>query len=99
MVLEFGRYFARAFAGKIRLAEDGSSSFFPTVPQLQLRDRLVFDPGENTLFNDLAGLRIENREQGDEIYRVSSETLKSHGRRSYSIVNYEGPEIAPEIMV
>ena len=63
-----------------------------------LRDRFIFDPKENILFINLAALRIESREQVDEICRVTSEIILEHGGRTYSIVNYEGTEIAPEIV-
>ena len=62
------------------------------------RDRFVFDAEENILFIDLAGLQIETREQVDETRRVTREILESRGRRAYGIVNYEGTEIAPEIV-
>jgi PAS domain S-box-containing protein len=65
---------------------------------MQLRDRFVFDPEENILFIDFAGLRIETREQVDETRRLVREILESRGRRAYAIVNYEGTEIAPEIV-
>lgn len=61
-------------------------------------DRFVFDPEENILFIDLADLRIETREQVEEMGRMVRATLESRGRRAYAIVNYEGTEIAPEIM-
>ena len=63
-----------------------------------LRDRFIFDSGENILFINLAALRIESREQVDEICRVTSEIIEQHDGRSYNIVNYEGTEIAPEIV-
>jgi len=63
-----------------------------------LRDRFIFDPQENILFINLAALRIESREQVDEIFRVTSEIIQEHGGRAYSIVNYEGTEIAAEIV-
>ena len=65
---------------------------------MELQDRFVFDSGENILFINLAELRIESRAQVDEICRVTAGTIEQHGRRSYSIVNYEGTEIAPAIM-
>jgi PAS domain S-box-containing protein len=65
---------------------------------MQLRDRFVFDSEENILFIDFAGLRIETREQVDETRRLVREILESRGRRAYAIVNYEGTEIAPEIV-
>lgn len=65
---------------------------------MQLRDRFTFDTDENLLFIDLAGLRIETREQVDETSEIVREILESRGRRAYAIVNYEGTEIAPEIM-
>ena len=65
---------------------------------MQLRDRFVFDPEENILFIDLAGLRIETRDQVDETRQAVREILESRGRRAYAIVNYEDTEIAPEIV-
>ena len=66
--------------------------------EMLFRDRFVFDAEENILFIDLAGLQIETREQVDETRRVTREVLESRGRRAYGIVNYEGTEIAPEIV-
>ena len=63
-----------------------------------LRERFIFDPQENILFINLAALRIESREQVDDICRVTAETLQQHGGRAYSIVNYEGTEIAAEVV-
>lgn len=65
---------------------------------MNLQDRFVFDSGENILFINLAELRIESRDQVDEICRVTARIIEEHGRRSYSIVNYESTEIAPAIM-
>ncbi len=65
---------------------------------MELQDRFVFDSEENILFINLAALRIESRAQVDEICRVTTRIIEQHGRRSYSIVNYEGTEIAPAIM-
>jgi PAS domain S-box-containing protein len=63
---------------------------------MQFQDRFVFDAEENILFINLAGLRIETREQVDEMRRLVRATLE--GRRAYAVVNYEGTEIAPEIV-
>lgn len=63
-----------------------------------LRDRFIFDPEENILFINLAALRIESRQQVDEICGATSEIIEQHGGRTYSIVNYEGTEIAPEVV-
>jgi PAS domain S-box-containing protein len=65
---------------------------------MQLRDRFKFDDDENILFIDLAGLRIETREQVEETRALVREILESRGRRAYAIVNYEGTEIAPEMV-
>lgn len=65
---------------------------------MQLRDRFIFDDEENILFIDFAGLRIETRAQVDETRRLVREILERRGRRAYAIVNYEGTEIAPEIV-
>lgn len=65
---------------------------------MELRDRFAYDAAENILFIDLAGLRIETREQVDETRRLVREILEVRGRRAYAIVNYEGTEIVPEIV-
>src|SRR5712691_11050482 len=63
---------------------------------MQFQDRFVFDAEENILFIDLAGLRIETRDQVDEMRRIVHATLE--GRRAYAVVNYEGTEMAPKIV-
>jgi hypothetical protein len=63
-----------------------------------MRDRFRFDPSEEILFIDFAGLRIDRREQVDELARLVRDAVAPHGRRVYAIVNYEGTEIAPEII-
>lgn len=64
----------------------------------EMRDRFVLDEDENILFINFADLRIESREQVDELARLVGEAVEAKGKRVYSIVNYEGTEIAPEIM-
>jgi signal transduction histidine kinase len=63
-----------------------------------MRDRFRFDPSEEILFIDFAGLRIDRREQVDELARLVRDAVTPHGGRVYAIVNYEGTEIAPEII-
>ncbi|HVG20667.1 MAG TPA: GAF domain-containing protein, partial [Blastocatellia bacterium] len=63
-----------------------------------MRDRFVLDRKENILFINFAGVRIESREQVDEFARLVRAAYESQGRRIYAIVNYEGTEIAPEII-
>jgi PAS domain S-box-containing protein len=63
-----------------------------------IRDRFILDKQENILFINFADLRIESREQVDELARLVSEAVEPTGKRVYSVVNYEGTEIAPEIM-
>ncbi|HYN25440.1 MAG TPA: GAF domain-containing protein, partial [Pyrinomonadaceae bacterium] len=64
----------------------------------EMRDRFVLDEKENILFINLADFRIESREQVDELARLVGEAVEATGKRVYSIVNYEGTEITPEIM-
>ncbi|MDX6710329.1 MAG: hypothetical protein QOH96_1345 [Blastocatellia bacterium] len=64
----------------------------------EMRDRFVLDEKENILFINFAGLRIETRDQVDELARLVREAVEPTGARVYSIVNYEGTEIAPQIM-
>jgi len=63
-----------------------------------LRERFILDEDENILFINFADLRIETREQVDELARLVGEAVEAKGKRVYSIVNYEGTEISPEIM-
>jgi hypothetical protein len=63
---------------------------------MQFQDRFVFHAAENILFIDLAGLRIETREQVDEMRPMVRATLE--GRRAYALVNYEGTEMASAIV-
>lgn len=63
-----------------------------------MRERFTLDQQQNILFINFAGLRIENREQVDEMEEIVREVYKRQGRRFYAVVNYEGAEIAPEIV-
>ncbi len=63
-----------------------------------MRERFVLDRERNILFINLAGLRIESGEQVDEMSRHVREAYETQGRRIYAIVNYEGTEIAPEVI-
>jgi PAS domain S-box-containing protein len=65
---------------------------------MQIIDRFIFDTEENILFIDFGGLRIETREQVDEMRRIMHDIFERHGKRAYGIVNYEDTEIAPEVM-
>jgi PAS domain S-box-containing protein len=63
-----------------------------------LRDKFILDQKENILFINFAGLRIASREQIDLMAQIVREAYEKQGKRIYAIVNYEGTEIAPEIM-
>src|SRR5215813_10699459 len=63
-----------------------------------MRERFVFDQQQNILFIDFAGLKIESREQVDEMEEIVHGVYRKHGRRFYAVVNYECAEIAPEII-
>ncbi|MDT7778347.1 MAG: hypothetical protein QOC99_859 [Acidobacteriota bacterium] len=63
-----------------------------------MRDRFILDSKENILFIDFAGLHIESRAQVEEIARLVEESVAAQGRRVYAVVNYEGTEMAPEIV-
>ncbi len=62
-----------------------------------MRERFILDPHQNILFIDFAGLRIESRNQVDEMQEIIQRIYQDHGRRFYAIVNYEGTEITQEI--
>jgi signal transduction histidine kinase/HAMP domain-containing protein len=63
-----------------------------------MRERFALDQQQNILFINFAGLRIESREQVDEMEEIVEGVYSRHGRRFYAVVNYEGAEIAPEII-
>jgi signal transduction histidine kinase len=63
-----------------------------------MRERFLLDSQQNILFINFAGLRIESREQVDEMEEIIHGIHEKHGRRFYAIVNYEGTEISPEII-
>jgi PAS domain S-box-containing protein len=63
-----------------------------------MRERFVLDQRENILFINFAGLKIESREQVDEMALYVREAVERNGRRVYAVVNYEGTEIAPGIV-
>lgn len=63
-----------------------------------MRERFVLDRKENILFINFAGLKIESREQVDEMAGLVREASEANGGRVYAVVNYEGTELAPEIV-
>jgi hypothetical protein len=63
-----------------------------------MRERFVLDQQQNILFINFAGLKIESQEQVDEMEEIVHRIYGTHGRRFYAVVNYEGTEIAPEII-
>lgn len=63
-----------------------------------MRERFSYDPKENILFINFAGLRIDSRAQVDEMAGYVRDAYERSGRRMYAVVNYEGTEIAPEIV-
>ncbi len=63
-----------------------------------MRERFVLDRKENILFIDFAGLKIESREQVDEMAGFVREAVELNGGRVYAVVNYEGTEIANQIV-
>jgi DNA-binding helix-hairpin-helix protein with protein kinase domain len=63
-----------------------------------MRERFVLDPAQNILFINFAGLKIESRAQVDEMAEHVRGAYLRQGRRFYAIVNYEGTEIAPDVV-
>lgn len=63
-----------------------------------MKDRFVLDREQNILFINFADFRIESRAQVDEMARLVREAVGANGARVYSVVNYEGTEIAPHIV-
>jgi signal transduction histidine kinase/HAMP domain-containing protein len=63
-----------------------------------MRERFVLDQQQNILFINFSGLKIESHEQVDEMEGIVHGIYEQHGRRFYAVVNYEGTEIAPEII-
>ncbi len=63
-----------------------------------MKERFTLDREQNILFINFADFRIESRAQVDEMARHVREAVAGEGGRVYSVVNYEGTEIAPEIV-
>lgn len=63
-----------------------------------MRERFTLDREQNILFINFADFRIESRAQVDELERLVGEAASGAGGRVYSVVNYEGTEIAPHIV-
>ncbi|HWQ32348.1 MAG TPA: ATP-binding protein [Blastocatellia bacterium] len=63
-----------------------------------MRERFTLDREQNILFINFAGLRIESREQVDEMAQCVRAAYEAQGRRIYAVADYEGTEIAPEII-
>jgi signal transduction histidine kinase len=63
-----------------------------------MRERFVLDEARNILFINFAGLRIESRSQVDEMEQCVRDAHRKQGRRIYAVVNYEGTELAPELI-
>ena len=61
-------------------------------------ERFSLDQQQNILFIDFAGLKIECREQVDEMEEIVHGIYRKHGSRFYAVVNYEGTEITPQII-
>jgi HAMP domain-containing protein len=80
------------------IAAPTARSKSPALHQPDMRERFVFDQQQNILFINFAGLKIESREQVDEMEAIVHEVYGKHGRRFYAVVNYESTEIAPEII-
>jgi PAS domain S-box-containing protein len=63
-----------------------------------MRERFVLDQKQNILFINFAAMKIDSREQVDEFAALVRENYEAQGRRLYAVVNYEGTEIAPDIV-
>jgi signal transduction histidine kinase len=63
-----------------------------------MRERFILDETRNILFINFAGLRIESRAQVEEMEQCVRAASLQQGRRVYAVVNYEGTEIAPELI-
>ncbi|MBI1762054.1 MAG: GAF domain-containing protein, partial [Acidobacteria bacterium] len=63
-----------------------------------MRERFILDETRNILFINFAGLRIESRAQVEEMEQYVRTAYHQQGRRIYAVVNYEGTEIAPELI-
>jgi methyl-accepting chemotaxis protein len=63
-----------------------------------MRERFILDRKQNILFINFAAMKIDSREQVDEFAALVHENYEAQGRRLYAVVNYEGTEIAPDIV-
>jgi propionate CoA-transferase len=64
----------------------------------QLNERISYDPERNTVFLNLEGYQIRNKEDVNRIVHVVEDLFHSVGTRFAMVVNYDGVYIDPLIM-
>jgi propionate CoA-transferase len=65
---------------------------------INITDRLSYDPATNTVFMNYAGMRVRNEQDVDAIVAAVDRLLAPLQRRVNSIVNYEGFSVDDEAM-
>jgi propionate CoA-transferase len=65
---------------------------------IRIEDRLSYDLETNTIFINLAGMRVRNEEDLQRIKEAVDGILEPLGKRVYSIVNYDSFEADPDII-
>ena len=64
---------------------------------IPIRERMIYDPATNILFNNFEGLAIRTKADIEEIKRRVEEICRPLGKRVKTIVNYDNFSIAPEL--
>ena len=65
---------------------------------LNIEERLSYDPDTNTVFMNYAGMRVRTQEDLDRIREAVDALLGPLRKKVYSVVNYDSFEADPEIM-
>jgi len=63
-----------------------------------LRERLTYDAQQNLFFVNFENLRVGSRDDLERIGALITEQLSPLGHQVYTIVNYDGFSIAPELL-
>jgi propionate CoA-transferase len=63
-----------------------------------LADRLVYDPGQNLFFVNFENLHIRDRDTVEQIRALVAKRLGALDRKVFTIVNYDGFSIAPDLI-
>jgi propionate CoA-transferase len=73
----------------VRIFRDQPMELEETLLGIGIAERVSYDPERNTLFLNLEGLHVRNRDDVDRVRRVVEERCQTIGRKVALVVNYD----------